>query len=370
MEADRTYRGPGTRRREDNDAAVHERVAPTPAGPYGQGLSSMSVLALQRGAGNAAVTSILNRSPRAQHGVLQREYDDRGLRAADPIAADVLREALGSGGGAGVLLKDANDETRRFNLIVTVNNEKKADYYGYTDVVYRETQTSFLFSGEKLQVERALAGGLDLMIVINLAHARTTGQRLSTLVHEFGVHGTRVWSAMSQFNRYTTKLVGEKGSQKMEQTASVQSYKEILETHLNSHAYDANMHHEEFGGGQALDYKQLKDEVGAALGRRTDSAKGFDSITKLVGLGVIGTDWAAINKEFEDATARGEKGHFKQYVHPKLELEGIKKAAKELEISAADFNARSKAQSGIFTSFSKGIGSLFGGGTADEKGKK
>jgi hypothetical protein len=315
--------------------------------------------------------SLDNRAP-----TLQRVYNDTGLRQVDAVAADVLLEALKGEGGAAELYKQATDRASRFNLIVTTDVVKGASYYGYTDVVYTGSNESFLFSADKFDVMRAVSGGLDLKIVINVPNAASTGQRLSTLVHEFGVHGTRIWSAMSQFNKPISSIKDE-GNKKVQKAFSESDLKEVLELQLMSHAYDATFHHEEFGADEARDYQQLKANVNQALtAKQSITTGGFDFLASPFAPLGFGTDWAELQKQFGEATQAGESKHYAMYTHPKVEFEHLLKSAKELEVTASEFNARAKAQSGSFltslstTAFEWGGGlSSFFGGSSEEKGK-
>lgn len=351
---------------------------------------------MQRSAGNAAVARLLagQRSPLLQRvaarepggqptrtlhqrgPTLQRVYDDNGLRQVDAVAADILLQALKGEGGAAEVYKQALAQPTRFNLIVTADFKKDADYYGYTDVVYRKTDESFLFSAKKFDVMRAVAVGLDLKIVINAPNAATTGQRLSTLVHEFGVHGTRVWSALAEFNKPMDYLVEEKGKQVQKAKLSSEAdLKELLMTHLTSHAYDATFHHEELGAHESRDYEELKKNVNQALTEKQSlTTGGFDFLTSPLASVGLGTDWAALQKQFGEATQAGESKHFAMYTHPKLQFEHLLKVAEEVEASVADFNARAKSQSGFLTSISttasdlgSGIAAWFGGSSEGEK---
>ena len=218
--------------------------------------------------------------------------------------------------------------------------------------------------------------GLDLKIVINAPNADTTGQRLSTLVHEIGVHGTRP-SGMAEFNKPMFYMIEDKGKQVQKaKVSSEKGLQELLTTQLTSHVFDATFHHEEFGAHEARDYEQLRENVNQALTEKQSlTTGGFDFLTSPFASFGVGTDWAALQKQFGEATQAGESKHFDMYTHPKLEFEHLLKVAEEVEASVADFNARAKSHSGGFlTSLSttaadlgSGIPSLFGGSSEDEK---
>ena len=254
-------------------------------------------------------------------------YNDTALRAADENVANVLQTALASSkAGAGVVYEMASQKNQRFDLTIDVENDTTKNYYGYTDVVYTGAGDSFLFGPEKLNVLKATAG-LSLRIVLNLGHATDGGQRLSTLTHEIGVHGTLIYGAMVALTKKWESLTDES------------AMKGALATQLNNGAFSADYHHTQFGGQLADDYIELKARVQATL-----EDWGSGPIWKLASL-VNENKWALLLGGFLEATKRGEDGHADVYWHPKVQFEAFLKGVESIVQSAQEFNDRNKSQS-------------------------
>lgn len=252
-------------------------------------------------------------------------YNDIALREVDEDVANVLQTALASSdAGAGAVYQIASRKNQRFNLIIDVESNTNADYYGYTDVIYTGAADSFLFGAEKLDVLKATAG-LSLRIVLNVGHATDGGQRLSTLVHEIGVHGTLVYGAIVVMTKKWQSLTDQS------------EMKGALATQLKNGAFSADYHHEQFGGGLADDYNELKQRVQATL-----DDWGNGTIWKLADL--IGENkWAALREGFVEATKRGEEGHADVYWHPKVKYEAFLESVQNIVESAEEFNERNKS---------------------------
>lgn len=251
-------------------------------------------------------------------------YNDTALRAADEDVALVLRNALeGSKAGAGAIYQFALENKRRFDLTIDVEKSPAADYFGYTDVVYSETTESFLFGTDKFNVLRATAG-LSLRVVLNISHADTSGQRLSTLVHEIGVHCTLLFGAMLVLNKNWQSLADEP------------KMKGALLTQLEGGAFSADHHHTEFGRGDARDYNELKQRVTATL---DDWAGGvLETLTAVF----TSNKWLTAKAGFTAATNRGEEGHAKVYWHPVVQYQELLKTIEKIDQTTADFNDRVK----------------------------
>lgn len=309
---------------------------------------------------------------------IERMYDDTPLRQIDQDTADVLKASLQrSERGAGVLYEDALKPDSPFNIVIDVENLPDKMYYGYTDVVYTGTKDSYLFGkgeGEgKFDALRA-ANGLSLRIVLNVAHATEPGQRLSTLVHEFGVHATTDHGAISAFNRPVQKVQKEAGGYKIKTVTTEKGLVEIQLTHLESEFYSGTRHHEEFGKGGAGDYDELKSKVEKVLGEW-----GSWSVSGIAGSLLGDNKWKHYLEDFTAATAAGEKSHEEIYWHPVLEVkESVAECRKLLAVmsnveSTADaFRIKSKesASVGLFepSRWRERLGKLFGG--EEEKSEK
>ncbi|GAB3890474.1 hypothetical protein ACFQ1S_10080 [Kibdelosporangium lantanae] len=260
-------------------------------------------------------------------------YDDKNLRAADPVSADVLVEALQKAAGN---TKNVYNESIRLNtrtdLVVDTDNVANADYYGYSDIVYAGTTESFLFGPDKGNMKRVLDHGLSLRVVVNLPNTATTGQRLSTLTHEFGVHIVRLSAAVTAIEDTVVATAKEP------ELARVTKLKELNSHFLASDLYFADAHHVEFGNGESADYNDLKKQVAGALKARSDSI-----VQK--GLRMIGRapDWAALATQYATATAAGEDLHSELFVHHPAML---KKATESIEIGSTAFN-KSKQQKSV-----------------------
>lgn len=266
-------------------------------------------------------------------------FDDTKLAAADERVANIFRAAMEkSKKGAGIIYQDALLTNKRFNLVVDVEKSPDKDYFGYTDIVYTDTTDSFLFTAKKKFDVLAAAHGLSLRIVINLAHADTPGQMLSTLVHEVGVHATRLWAAMLPFNRPLTELKNFRFTAKV----SEKDLEGILAEQLNGNVYSAEFHHTEFGEGAAEDYNELKQTVRDVLTELGDGAY-VKAISFVTG---DANPWLTLLTEFERKTAAGEKGHEQYYWHPKVQYEKLLKVAADVEQSALEFATKSKSLRG------------------------
>lgn len=252
-------------------------------------------------------------------------YNDTALQTADQDVALVLGAALAeSKTGAGILYQTALNPNRPYDLIIDVETSPTADYYGYTDVIYHGTSESFLFGPDKFNVRRASAG-LSLRIVLNLAQAKEGGQRLSTLVHEIGVHATLLFGAIVVLNKDISS------------PAEVKVREEVLVTQLENGAFSAEDHHTRFGSGGAADYNDLKAGVLAVLDRWASNP--LRQLAYWVGM----NHWYTMKEAFTKATASGEDLHAKTYWHPKVEWQETLKRVDELSRAAAELEARMKA---------------------------
>ncbi|MEU7528820.1 hypothetical protein AB0A74_24020 [Saccharothrix sp. NPDC042600] len=271
-------------------------------------------------------------------------FNDDQLRAVDPDVADVLKTALeASNAGAGIIYRNALNPTSRFELLIHVETDAQADYYGQSDVVYTGTGTeSYLFGRDKFNVLMAMQG-LSLRILLNIGNATTSGQRLSTLVHEVGVHGTRLWAALTAFNKRMQQV---KGGQE-HASATQADMAEIQRAQLASDAYSAEMHHTEFGEGAAEDYNEFKAAVTAVL--KDWAGKPYMVFADLVGA----NKWEALLGEFTKAAAKGEANHAKMYWHPKVEFAHLLKVSEDVSKGAAEFAQKSKVGQGGLLGFVK-----------------
>jgi hypothetical protein len=281
-------------------------------------------------------------------------YDDRELQSADPEVAEVFRTALERSKRApGLAYEQSLPTTSRFDLLVHVEKKAQTNYYGYSDIVYTGSQTqagyeSYLFGNEKFKVVRAMQG-LSLRIVINLTNCVTSAQRLSTLVHEMGVHGARLYAALSTFNAplYSVSkravqvpTVGQGQVQvehKQQVRATEQDMKEVQREHVRSEVYSANFHHTEFGRGHAADYNDLRDLVTAVLTEKAD--KPFAGLVAFA----TGMDWAALRKAYLDDIALDEEHHERVYWHPVVEAQHLLEVAAQVEATSNEFAQRAKA---------------------------
>ena len=269
-------------------------------------------------------------------------YIDTELRAANERVATVFLAALqGSKAGAGIIYQDAILEGKRFDFMIHTETKPAANYYGYSDIVYTGTkgQDSFLFTNGKKFDALAAAHGLSLRVVLNLSHADTPSEMLATLVHEVGVHMTRLWAAILPFNRPLTELKNLTITAKADKNI----LEEILDEQLASDIYQADFHHTEFGERKAEDYNELKSKVREVLAEWGDAA-----YLKVVSF-LSGNPWLELLSEFDAKTALDEKNHEDHYWHPKVEYDKVIKAAAEIEQTAADFVAHSKGSSGLLS---------------------
>jgi hypothetical protein len=252
-------------------------------------------------------------------------YDDTALRKIDEAVATTLVAALaGSNKGAGAIYGIASGKTQPFDLIIDVENDPSVDYFGYTDVLYTGTPDSFLFGAKKLDVAKA-SKGLSLRIVLNLGNAKDSGQRLSTLVHEIGVHCTLLYGAIAVLGT-TWKSV-----------ADLQKMKGALATQLENGAFSADYHHLQFGRGAADDYNELKDCVVATLEGWSKGA--IWKIASLVG----SNKWAVLKDGFVAAAKRGETLHEK---HPAVQFDDFLKSVASISKSTSEFNQHNKSAQG------------------------
>jgi hypothetical protein len=263
-------------------------------------------------------------------------YMDDQLRAADQDVATTFVAALQrSTKGAEFVYQDAVALSTQFSLVIEVEDKSAADYYGFTDVFYAggPTTESFLFGKGKLDTEKASVTGLSLRVVLNTGNATASGQRLSTLVHEIGVHCTRLWAGIAQYNRPRFKV---KNLAYIEE-ASKSDIAAILRLQLESAVYSAQFHHREFGEGKAEDYNDLKASVVALLTEWGDA-----TYMKAIQL-FTDNSWHELRDAFLEAAAAGEDLHAKVYWHPEVEFDRIVKAATQLTQTAEEFQRRSKA---------------------------
>ncbi|MEJ2855254.1 MULTISPECIES: hypothetical protein [unclassified Saccharothrix] len=264
-------------------------------------------------------------------------YDDKQLRAVDEDVADVLKAAFeNSQAGAGIIYRRAQDRDSRFDLLVHVETSPQAKYYGYSDVVYTGLgDESYLFGQHKFSVVRAMQG-LSLRIVLNLAATKTSAQRLSTLVHEVGVHGTRLWAGLTTFNKLQYSVVA--GQQRV--AATEQDMAEIQREMVRGDVFKADMHHTEFGEGKAEDYLEFREVVAAVLLNRADNP--------LWQFGELFTDnkWKVLHAEYRKDIEDDEEVHAAKYWHPKVDYANLLQAADRIDQAATEFAGKAKVGSG------------------------
>lgn len=271
-------------------------------------------------------------------------YDDKPLRDVDPDVADVLKAAFeNSEAGAGIIYRKALERETRFDLLVQVETKPDAKYYGFSDIVYTGLATeSYLFGQHKFSVVRAMQG-LSVRVVLNLAACKTGAQRLSTLVHEVGVHCTRLWAGLTVFNKLQYSVVG--GQQRA--AATENDMKGMQRELLRGDAFKADMHHTEFGEGAAEDYVEFREAVAAVLLKWADNP--------IWQLGEFFTDnkWKVLHEAYRKDLKDDEDFHTVRYWHPKVEFENLIKAADEVDKAAAEFARKAKVGSGGLLGWAK-----------------